>query len=135
MEKLSADLILPEILEVEVVHKEKWLQINKTSYRIGENVHKWEWVTRTTKVKKGEVDGVEVFAFVYYKGVKVPKIVLIGNYRIPVKSYCLEFPAGLLDKDEKYETCGQRELKEETGYTGVPFKELNQNCYPVIISA
>jgi len=71
------------------------------------------------------IDGVEVIALLFKKEFIVPKLILIANYRIPIRDYCLEFPAGLIDKDEPYEVCGLRELKEETGYTGTVFTEFN----------
>lgn len=35
-----------------------------------------------------------------------------------MENYCIEFPAGLIDKGESVATCALRELQEETGYTG-----------------
>ena len=48
------------------------------------------------------------------------KMVLIEKiYRIPVRKYVLEFPAGMRDPDEDDAIkTGLRELKEETGYKG-----------------
>lgn len=45
------------------------------------------------------------------------KIVLEKNYRIPLKSYVIELPAGLMDKkgESEIETA-RRELMEEAGY-------------------
>ena len=39
---------------------------------------------------------------------------MISNF-----SDTIEFPAGLMDAGETCEECALRELKEETGYTGV----------------
>ncbi len=44
------------------------------------------------------------------------KIVLVRQYRYPVKQALLEIPAGKLDKHENIEACARRELSEETGY-------------------
>jgi ADP-ribose pyrophosphatase len=45
------------------------------------------------------------------------RVVLERQYRHPVGRVMLEFPAGKLDAGEATQTCAQRELREETGYT------------------
>jgi ADP-ribose pyrophosphatase len=44
--------------------------------------------------------------------------VLIEQFRIPFEAEVLEFPAGLIDSGETPEQAAERELAEETGYTG-----------------
>ena len=48
-------------------------------------------------------------------GEKKDKVVLIRQYRYPLGGYVYEFPAGLVDPGEDYQTAAVRELKEETG--------------------
>lgn len=45
-----------------------------------------------------------------------PLLVLVRQFRYPVGKVLLEFPAGKLDRGESTLHCGQRELREETGY-------------------
>ncbi|MEM4245948.1 MAG: NUDIX hydrolase [Candidatus Bathyarchaeia archaeon] len=45
------------------------------------------------------------------------RILMIKQYRHPVRETILEIPAGTLEKNEKPHTCARRELEEETGYT------------------
>lgn len=46
------------------------------------------------------------------------KVVLVEQYRYPIKQKLLEIPAGKLDKPgEDPLECAKRELEEETGYT------------------
>jgi 8-oxo-dGTP pyrophosphatase MutT (NUDIX family) len=45
------------------------------------------------------------------------EVLLIRQFRPPVKGYVIEFPAGLSEKDDTLEAAARRELLEETGYT------------------
>jgi 8-oxo-dGTP pyrophosphatase MutT (NUDIX family) len=43
---------------------------------------------------------------------------LVSQFRPPVGSATMEFPAGLIDGGETPEQAALRELREETGYVG-----------------
>lgn len=78
----------------------------------------WEYAYRTN------ASGVVVIVPVTDAG----ELVLVEQYRIPVKSRVLELPAGLVgdngDTDEAFETAALRELIEETGYHAGTLKKL-----------
>ena len=78
----------------------------------------WEYTFRTN------ASGVVVLVPVTDTG----ELVLVEQYRIPVKSRVIELPAGLAgdtgDPDENLETAAQRELIEETGYEAGFLEEL-----------
>lgn len=44
------------------------------------------------------------------------KLVLIKEFRYPLNSWCIAFPAGLIDPGEEPAASIDRELREETGY-------------------
>ena len=44
-------------------------------------------------------------------------LVMIREFRYPLNSWCIAFPAGLVDPNEDIFTCANRELQEETGYS------------------
>ncbi|MFR3092271.1 MAG: NUDIX hydrolase [Eggerthella lenta] len=44
------------------------------------------------------------------------KLLLIREFRYPLNSWCIAFPAGLMEPGEDLATCVDRELREETGY-------------------
>lgn len=52
------------------------------------------------------------------------RYLLIKQPRIPINTYEIAFPAGLIDIGETIEQAALRELKEETGYTG-SIKEIS----------
>ena len=43
-------------------------------------------------------------------------LVMIREFRYPLNSWCIAFPAGLVDSGEDVVRCACRELSEETGY-------------------
>ena len=44
------------------------------------------------------------------------KLVLIKEFRFPLNSWCIAFPAGLVEPGEDLTACADREMREETGY-------------------
>lgn len=44
------------------------------------------------------------------------QLLLIREFRYPLNSWCIAFPAGLVDPGEDPASCVDRELREETGY-------------------
>jgi ADP-ribose pyrophosphatase len=51
-------------------------------------------------------------------------VVMVRQYRHPVREVTLELPAGKLDEGESPLTCVKRELHEETGYTARKIRPL-----------
>ena len=55
---------------------------------------------------------------------RTKEIIIINNFRYPIDKYCLELPGGIIDKDDgediliSIKNAAERELLEETGYTG-----------------
>ena len=59
-------------------------------------------------------------------------LLMIREFRYPLNSWCIAFPAGLVDEDESLFTCADRELREETGYgvvEGTDVRPLPQAGY------
>ena len=52
------------------------------------------------------------------------RLVLVWNYRPPIKGWELELPAGLVNDGENPMDCARRELAEETGYSARSWKKL-----------
>lgn len=85
---------------------------------------RWEMVQRTTRTIPWEeyqkspatlaIDAVEICAIVKKQNEKF--LLLVLQYRPPLDSLVLEFPAGLIDPNEDAKETVLRELLEETGY-------------------
>jgi len=52
------------------------------------------------------------------------KVILVQQYRYPIKKLTLEIPAGKLKKGQSPLACAKAELKEETGYSAAKIKKL-----------
>lgn len=57
------------------------------------------------------------------------EILLVKQFRKPLEKIIYEIPAGKLDKNEEVESCGKRELLEETGARAKNFEYLGY-MYP-----
>lgn len=74
------------------------------------------------------------FKLDYYRVEKIPvvvilpifsdKIVMVKQYRYPIKSDSLELPAGHVWPNEDPKECAERELKEETGYSAGKIEKI-----------
>jgi len=104
----------------------RWISLNEVTYKdpTGKE-RKWEAVFRTTN-QQGGADAVVVVAILKRKG-QPDNFILVKQYRPPLKAYSIEFPAGLIDKGESPYESAVREMKEETGYVGVP-----KDCSPCV---
>ncbi|MCX6133224.1 MAG: NUDIX hydrolase [Ignavibacteriales bacterium] len=51
-------------------------------------------------------------------------VLLVHQYRYPIKTELLELPAGKLDPGEDPQLCAMRELEEETGYIAGSIRKL-----------
>lgn len=54
------------------------------------------------------------------------KLILVKQFRYPIQSWLIEFPAGKLDENEDPLICATRELEEETGYKAAKIEKLGE---------
>ncbi|KAI9017505.1 NUDIX hydrolase domain-like protein [Gaertneriomyces semiglobifer] len=110
---------VPEQQELRPLESPKWLGLFEAkfqdekgttrSWEVCNRIHKQEQLSRSN-----DVDAVDIIAILPSR-----RILLVLQYRPPVQSWTLEFPSGLIDPNESPATAALRELKEETGLTGV----------------
>ncbi|PNY27085.1 NUDIX domain-containing protein [Tolypocladium capitatum] len=97
----------------------RWVKLTRITYRDPRGTARtWESAERRTRPRDADIDGVGIVAILDKPGGK--EIVLQKQYRPPVDRVTIEVPAGLIDAGETPEQAAVRELREETGYVGVP---------------
>jgi ADP-ribose pyrophosphatase len=73
---------------------------------------KWEYVSRTRGVSAAVILAIDTDE-------DGDHVILVEQYRVPLRAWCLELPAGLIGDEqegEPAEAAAIRELEEETGY-------------------
>lgn len=97
-------------VQEKTLHKGKWLALKETTYisNNGDEV-KWESIERTNTNKS---------VVIISKLIPSNRYLFIKQYRPAIDNYIIGFPAGLVE-GENLEEEALRELKEETGYSGV----------------
>ena len=89
----------------------KWIKLEEIEYQDkNQNTRKWERASRLN-----DLGAVGILATLQ----PTNRLILIKQFRPPVNNTVIELPAGLIDKGETTNQAAERELKEETGYTGV----------------
>ena len=123
--------VAPQLLTTETVATTKWIKLMTHTYRSADGVVRpWDSAGRTTTATsaspdKPSVDAVEIIARGHRvspsssAGSPAACIMLVKQFRPPIDSLCIEFPAGLIDAGESPQDAALRELKEESGFHGV----------------
>jgi len=126
---------LPRIDRVDKVGATKWLALETYHYTDIEGKQRaWDVATRTTKPDAtmqdqkvntpgnthSTADAVIIIPLLKSKTNATAKLetLLVEQFRPPVRCATMEFPAGLVDKNETVEQAALRELREETGFVG-----------------
>ncbi len=81
---------------------------------------KWEYVGRSRGIRAAVILAIED-----------GHVLLVEQYRVPLKAHCIELPAGLIGddtEDEAVDVAAARELEEETGYRAARIDELGEYC-------
>lgn len=82
----------------------------------------WEYVSRSRGIHAAVILAIDDAADGRH-------VILVEQYRVPLKIPCLELPAGLVGDDvagEASELAAQRELEEETGYHAAHWRTVGE---------
>jgi len=82
----------------------------------------WEYVSRSRGIHAAVILAIDEDADGRH-------VILVEQYRVPLKVQCLELPAGLVGDDgtaEVAEVAAQRELEEETGYQATRWQTVGE---------
>ena len=117
MDTLNKTHMKNQIFNQKTIYCGKWMCFYTVDYYNDKGVifKDYECLKRTTKKNHLSYDALTIIPILKYKDHLKKKILLIAEYRPPVQSFVLEFPAGLAESENVYEDI-EREMKEETGY-------------------
>ena len=109
----------PRVVKISTLspNEAKWAELQKIQWTDQDGASRvWEAANRKTRSSTG-VDAIAVAPILLHPRQPAQTLV-IKQFRPPLDKFCIEFPAGLVDKGETVDEAALRELKEETGYSG-----------------
>lgn len=117
----------PRVIAAIDVGSTRWLKLQTLKYldRKGEE-RAWDVAVRTTTKDPEAIDAVSILAILSNGNTK--EVVLVKQFRPPMRAMSIECPAGLIDVGETPEQAALRELFEETGLKGNVMESFDSVC-------
>jgi ADP-ribose pyrophosphatase len=119
-----------DILNVEKLTNEKWLNLFAAEYRHKDHTGRWVFASRRPDPRQlaHTADAVVIVAILRTPG-QPPRLVVEKEFRVPAGGYVYGLPAGLLEPGESVEDAVRRELREETGLEVTAVKKISPAIY------
>jgi len=119
-----------DILKVEKLTDERWLNLYAATFRHNDHSGRWLFASRrkAAEVRSPAVDAVVMVPILHVPG-EPPRLIVLREFRVPIGGYVYGLPAGLLEPDEPIEDTVRRELREETGFEVTRIKRISPPLY------
>lgn len=119
-------IIKPELVESNIKYENKYMKVREDKvifkrYNENDKLEKYEKAYYV-------VDSGDFVVVIIMDG---DKLLLVNQYRYPIKSFCNEFVAGYIEKGQSPEDAAKMEAKEEGGIVAKDVNVIGQ-IYPLV---
>jgi len=114
------------VTKVTTLAETPYLRLNLSRFRNKGKEGAWSWVSR-----QGGARAVAIAGYVFMDDDST-QMVLLREYRVPLKGYCYALPAGLIGPREGPVSAAKREFKEETGLS---LSVIEEESRPLLLTS
>lgn len=114
-------------IKEEIVYSGKTIELTKFNFKDPQGTDRvCEGIQKVDKTTNGHKRPENLCTIaVLRRQIMCDCLVLVKQYRAPMKSYTLEFPATVMNDTETIEDTASKELEDETGYSATIIKHIS----------
>jgi ADP-ribose pyrophosphatase len=120
------------IREIVPLTQEKWINLFAATFENRGHVGRWVFASRKAQPHSDRSADAVILVPILRNPGEPSRLVVIREFRVPVGTYSIGFPAGLIDDGESIEDTARRELAEETGLSVTAIKHVTP---PLLMSS